>query len=378
MKVDSIGKRVSFTGSIIDSHMHLGSWPKNGNKNDMLHFDSCAVDTFTRSPLNVNVQGKPQQDEVVKAIISNLDSLVIDGKDELAGNKELLSICDKNPKFYALAACQPSKTEGNAVHINNLIQENPGKFIGLKFHPRSFMAQADSEVYRSYMFLAERFKLPCLFHCDINIKPDGKPADNIATPESIHNLARMFPDVPVIMGHMGAGNAKSHQNAIDELLKSIDERDAKLYVDISWVDWGNDGLSNTNKPSIVKLIKELQKRNATDRILFGTDAPLGCFGESPAGGLDPKQAYEKTVSDLKTVIKENFQDQSDDLIDKIFYKNAESLYFNKDWATPVAQKVPKTPLIKIIGIVAAGLALIGLGGIIIDKFSSASGDEKGK
>ena len=105
------------------------------------------------------------------------------------------------------------------------------------------------------------------------------------------------------MAHMGAGDAKSHQNALEELLKSIDEKDSKLYVDISWVDWGKDGLSSSEKPSVVKLIKELQKRNAVDRILFGTDAPLGCFGENLAGGLSARQAYEKTVGDLKTVIK---------------------------------------------------------------------------
>lgn len=370
MKVDSFGKKISFTGSIIDSHMHIGNWPRNGNRNDMLHFDIGAIDTFTKTPLNVNIQGQMQQDEVEKAIVSNLDALYWEGKDEVSGNEELLSICKKDSKYYALAACQPTKTAGNAVKINNLIQDNPGKFVGLKFHPRSFLAQADSEIYWSYMFLADRYQLPCLFHCDVQIKPEGKLVDKISSPEAIHNLARKFPNVPVIMGHMGAGDAKSHQNAIDELLKSIDEQDSRLYVDISWVDWGKDGISNTNKPSIVKLIKELQKRNATDRILFGTDAPLGCFGEAQAGGLNPKQAYEKAVGDLKTVIKENFKEQADELIDKIFYKNADNLFFKKDWAIHKSKEVKKTPMIKILGMVAAALALIGLGGVVLDKMSS--------
>ena len=370
MKVDNFGNKLGFTGAIIDSHMHVGNWPRNGNRNDMLHFDKSSIDTFTRTPLNVNIQGQPQQDEVVKVIFSNLNALYAEGKDELEGNREILSICEKDSKYYALAACQPSKTEGNAVKINNLIQENPGKFVGLKFHPRSFGAQADSEIYQSYMFLADRYKLPCLFHCDVQVKPDGKLVDKISSPEAIHNLARKFPNVPVIMGHMGAGDAKSHQNAIDELLKSIDDRDSRLYVDISWVDWGKDGQSNTNKPSIVKLIKELQKRNATDRILFGTDAPLGCFGETPSNGLNPKQAYEKVVGDLKTVIKENFKDQADDLIDKIFYKNADNLFFKKDWAISETKKVKNTPIIKILGMVAGVLALIGLGGVLMDKMSA--------
>ncbi len=371
MNVDKIRTNVVFKGSIIDSHMHIGQWSKNGNSNNIMNFDSNAIDEFIKSPLSIQVQGNTQQDEVEKVIISNLDGLVLNGKDEISANKALLEMCDKNSKFHALAVCQPSVTDGNSVQINNLIQENPEKFVGLKFHPRHFGAQADSDTYRPYMFVAERYKLPCVFHSDIQFNNDGKPVDKISSPEAIHNIARLHPDVPVVMAHMGAGDVKSHQNAIEELLKSIDEKDSKLYVDVSWVDWGKDGLSSIEKPSIVKLIKELQKRNAVDRILFGTDAPLGCFGENPAGGLSPKRAYEKTVSDLKTVIKENFKDQADDLINKIFYQNAEDLFFNKHWTAQKEAKVPKTPLIKIIGIVTAVLAFIGIGGIVIDKVSSS-------
>ena len=371
MHVDKLRTNIAFNGSIIDTHMHIGHWSKNGNSNNTLNFDSNTIDEFVKNPLNVQVSGAVQQDEVEKVIISNLDGLVVNGQDETTANKALLEMCNSNPKYHALAACAPSVTEGNSVYINNLIQENPDKFIGLKFHPRHFNAQADSDIYRPYMFLAERYNLPCMFHSDLQFAPDGKPVDKISSPEAIHNIARLHPDVPVIMAHMGAGDAKSHQNAIEELLKSIDNKDSKLYVDISWVDWGKDGLSSNQKPSIVKLIKELQKRNALDGILFGTDAPLGCFGETPAGGLSPRQAYEKTVGDLKTVIKENFKEQSDDLINKIFYQNAENLFFKKDWTTPVEPKIPKTPLIKIIGMVAAVLALIGLGGVVIDKISEA-------
>ena len=58
MKVDNFGNKLGFTGAIIDSHMHVGNWPRNGNRNDMLHFDKSSIDTFTRTPLNVNIQGR--------------------------------------------------------------------------------------------------------------------------------------------------------------------------------------------------------------------------------------------------------------------------------------------------------------------------------
>lgn len=365
MRIEGI-KGVSFKGSIIDSHMHWGNWTKDNNPKNLIFLNEEYLDKFVRSPLNVSVNGAKEEDNLEKVLISNLNCFVNNGiKDEKAGNDEILELCNKNPKYFALAACQPSKTEGNAAVINRLMKDNPGKFVGLKFHPRNFNLPADSHFYRSYLQVADRYKLPCLFHTDLNLNVAPDAVDKTSSPELIHKLAKKFPNVPVIMAHMGAGDAKSHQNAIDVLLKSIDNEDSKLYVDISWVDWGKDGQSAADKPSIVKLIKELDKRNATDRILFGTDAPLGCFGESPKGNLSTKEAYEKTVGDLKSVIKNNFGSKADELIDKIFYKNADELFFKKEWAVPKNTAKNKVSIGKAAGMAAGAiLVLTGLSYLI--------------
>lgn len=367
MRINSVGG-VSFGSAIIDSHMHSGNWKKPGTSNEFVNFDNEFMDKFVKSPLEVSVQGVKQKDSVEKVIISNLDCFVNEGiKDEIAGNKAMLEFCSKNPKFFALAACQPSKTNGNATNINRLISENPGKFVGLKFHPRNFKTPADSDVYKAYLYTAKKYKLPCVFHSDVHVNEEGRVLDNISSPEAIYKAAKTYPEVPVVMAHMGAGDAKSHQNAIEVLLKSIDNNDAKLYVDLSWVDWGKNGLSSSEQPSVVTLIKELQKRNATDRILFGTDAPLGCFGEALRENHSPVQAYEKTVGDLKTVIKENFKDNADELIDKIFYKNADELFFQKKWTQVPEKTVKSVSTLKVVGFIGLALAALAGLGLLVDK-----------
>lgn len=363
MRIGSV-EGISFKGSLIDSHMHGGNVLPDGK-----HMSSANnIDTFVKSPLEVTVQGVKQTDIIEKILLSNMDCLVKGGmKDEIAGNLEMLDFCNSNPKYFALAVCQPSKTDGNAKNISKLLKENPDKFVGLKFHPRNFNLSADDNAYKPYMRLAERYNLPCLFHSDVQIDAAGKVIDKVSSPEAIYRAAKRFPDVPVIMAHMGAGDAKAHQNAIDILLKSLDNKDAKLYVDISWVDWGKDGLSAESKPSIVKLIQELQKRNATDRILFGTDAPLGCFGEAVVKDVTPKQAYEKVVSDLKTVIKDNFKARADELIEKIFYKNADELFFKKDWTKIKNTVTQNTNIGKAACYVVGGLAVLSGIGYVIKK-----------
>ncbi len=363
MKIGTVNNGINFTSAIIDSHVHCGNFPKKGNPNECAMYGAEELDKFIKSPLEISVNGTKQQDNVEKAIISNLDSIIKNGmKNETEGNQAILDFCAKNQNYYPLAVCQPTKTGGNAKHIAKLLEENPNKFVGLKFHPRLLSGQdADSFVYRAYLRLAQKHQLPCIFHSDAELDSAGKIKFRASSPEAIYYAGREFPEVPIVMAHMGAGDEKSHKEAMKYLFRSIDNDDAKIYVDLSWVDWGKDGLSSSKKPSVVTLIKELQKRNATDRILFGTDAPLGCFGEATAGGLTPKQAYEKSVSDLKTVIKENFGAQADDLINKIFYKNADDLFFKKEWLKPKNDMRPAPSITKILGIVA--LAVAGISGV---------------
>lgn len=357
MKINCLNG-VAFTGKIIDTHTHMGTW--RGAWGGTVSFNEGAFDEFTKSPLDIVVGGVKQQDTIEKFIVSNLNCITDNGTvaDEIVGNKEMLDFCDKNPKFFPLAVCQPSKTDGNAKHISKLFKENPNKFIGLKFHPRSLELAADHENYRPYFRVAEKYQIPCLFHSDAAFDEAGKLVDEIASPKAIYESAREFPNVPVVMGHMGAGGVKAHNSAIEVLLSSIDKKDAKLFVDLSWVDWGNDGLSSENKPSVVRLIQELKKRNAMDRVLFGTDAPLGCYGEAPVSGKTPKAAYEKTVQDLKNVIKKNFGADADSIIDKIFYKNADDLYFNKTWNNIVDEVKGGPSVKKVIGIGLLCLAAV--------------------
>ena len=251
----------------------------------------------------------------------------------------------------------------------------------MRFDPEVLSKKADGNAYGPYFRLARRYKLPVIFHSELN--PDKINANRIhehhSNPMFIYQAAKEYPDLPVVIGHMAAGNEQAHVHAMDVLLQSIDKKDARLYVDISWVDWANNGISSSNKPTLVKLIKELQKRNALDRILFGTDAPLGCFGESPAGGLSPKQAYEKVVGDIKTAIKQNFGKDADEIIDKIFFKNADDLFFKKSWTIiPRPDELKHMSVAKVSAICVGVLGGMGLLSSFYDKYMKVPKTRKEK
>ena len=207
------------------------------------------------------------------------------------------------------------------------------------------------------MQLAAEKKFPCLFHSDGN---------NFSNAKKIYDLAKRHKNVPVILGHSGCDD---FDGALNVMIESVRKKDAKLYCDISWLNWEN-GLPDGSHSKVKTLIEKMKSINALDRILFGTDAPLGCFGESLATDkfgttLSEKQAYEKTVSGLKTMIKNNFASESDEIIDKIFYQNAQELFFDKKWAQAVEIKPVAPPKFhlpkatKAIALIGLGIAAIG-------------------
>ena len=302
---------VNFKGNIIDSHVHCGKWT-----NDSFPVSSV-IDFFSKK-----ISGG--KDKVVGAFISNLDCIInLNGKpymDELSGNLALIKECLVNKKLIPFLVCQPGY--GSAKNIETLLNSYPDLIKGLKFHPACLKLPANDSRYLPYMELAEKFQKPCLFHSEVIQDAQGKfTRGGVSDPALIYETAQKFPSVPVILGHMGLGGDKAHDIGIRTLIDSIEHGDAKLYADLAWVDW-----DNPEKTHIVKAIQELlntSKGDKTERLLFGTDAPLGVFGEA---ALRQPDAYEKNIVNIKHAIREAFPDEANTLISRIFYRNAKKLY----------------------------------------------------
>lgn len=353
MKLDQINN-INFNRKIIDSHVHIGHWQDNGGK---IYDTTPDLDLFVKSPLE-------NGDTIEKVIVSNLDCMVhkktSNGKiefkaDEIEGNKKILNLASKNNKLAPLAVCQPGY--GSVDNIKKLINENPDKFCGLKFHPEQLNIAADSEVFYPYMDFAKEKKLPCLFHSgntfDVIYEGGGiGKATQVSKPEQIYNLAKKYKDVPVIMAHWGGDGEKNIDKTTDCIITSIKNKDALLYGDISWVD-----CNNPEKPNIKRIIEKLKKEKGLDRILFGTDAPLGRFGKNGENGIPPQKAYTDTINDIKSMIQREFPEEAESIIDKIFHDNADNLFF-KPITPPKPRPKPKKTGSRSVWIAIAGLTVL--------------------
>ena len=240
-------------------------------------------------------------------------------KDELSGNLKLLKECLNNKKLIPFVVCQPGY--GSAKNIELLLNSYPNLIKGLKFHPACLNVPANDAKYIPYMELADKYHKPCLFHSEvITDKNNNFIRTGVSDPEYIYETARQFPNVPVILGHMGLGGPEAHEAGIETLINSIERGDAKLYADLAWVDWDNPA-----KPHIVEVVDKLlhsSKGDKTERLLFGTDAPLGVFGEK---ALKQSNAYDNNIKNIKQAIRNNFGNDANKIISRIFYRNSKKL-----------------------------------------------------
>ena len=316
-------RSIAFGSKIIDAHAHVGIFA-DGLCHTVDSFTADDIIEISKHPINGG------EDVIEKVIVSNLDGIPqsYEGLDDVLkrkgispaylseydANMNLYRKCQDNPILKPLAVCQPER-HADAEEIRRVLNE--GEFYGLKFHPEHTKIAADDFVYDPYMKLAEEYNLPCLFHCDAN-------GSIYSSPEQIYKLGKRYPKVPIILAHLGAGGDECHQKAIDVILESIRNDDALLYADVSWVN-----CEKSDKTEIVSAIRQLEnseKGDMTSRLLFGTDAPIGKFG---AEGLKDENFYSQTVKDIKDSIRRAFPKKYESIINKLFYENAEKLFFER-------------------------------------------------
>ena len=276
---------------IIDSHVHFGK---------------SLWGVFSPECL-MNILG----DKVDYAICSNLEGIDSpEFKTEFDCNMQMLEVSKKYPKLKPLYVCQPNLMESNETARKVL--EKHSEFVGLKFHPECMKLPANSEKYDKYLELARELKKPCLYH-------SGHIKSRFSSPKLIYEKAQEFPDVPIILGHLSTGPKQSHIEAIEILLESIENNNATLYVDISWIDFLGEKLNETYEDTLmlIEALKDTKKGDYTHRILWASDCPVGRFNQA-------KEAYSRNLEKFKERVLEKFSDEV--LLENLLCQNTRKLY----------------------------------------------------
>ena len=229
---------------IIDSHTHLGDFPLFNvslNSDEMIHI--------------------MKECEVNRCLVSSLP------------NGLTLKAVQKYPKeLLGMIWINPHEGERTTAQIDEAITK--WDFKGIKMHPLIDAYLPDSDIVYPIMDQARKHEVPVLFHC-------GHPPWSL--PWHFANLADVYPDVTIILGHMGHGHIV-YINAAIEI--------AKKHENI---------ILETSAMPMHSKIKEAVVEVDEQRVIYGSDMPFG----HPAFEIRKVQVAGLTRKQLRLVLEQN-------------------------------------------------------------------------
>ena len=204
-----------------------------------------------------------------------------------AVHKNLYKMKQRFPgKFYAFADIDTRNTSAESLEaIRKAITEC--KLDGIKIHPNNTGVDLDSAYNQLIFAYAQEHKIPVAIHSYPNTTDDRSAAYRIV------NVLNAYPDLTVIVSHMGAYQW-------EQLLPT------RAYVDISAIlpDYVRTyGIAKTN---------EILRSFGADRLLFATDYPDSRI-------LEPDEIYGSYFEIL------NQMDFNKEEAEKIAYHNIKNL-----------------------------------------------------
>ncbi len=208
---------------VCDCHCHVGEFYDQINKKHVSYSPAELVKCMHEADVDL-------------AIVSNISA--VDAP--MQANFELAEWVEEYRELVPIAWTTPEVTK-----VGEVRQLFALGFRGLKFHPTAGGYRADSNEVDRYLRICAQEGKPALFHC---------AADESSAPERYMALAERNPDVWIILAHMNLFGPAEAAIRVAEAYPNI-------CLDTSWA-----------RPEDVK---DAILRIGAERILWGTDAPLG-------------------------------------------------------------------------------------------------------
>ena len=206
--------------SIIDSHCHLGVGFRK----------RATVDELLREMDRAGVE---------RAVVSTVDEFIAVSNRE--GNDEVLRAIRAHPdRLKGLSAVNPWFREKGVSELSRCLEAG---LSGLKLNSHLQGFVLSDPLVHPLVETCRSFGVPLYAHT-------GTPV--VAEPFQLAELARAFPDVPMVLGHMGYTDF--WYDAVPAALQS-----QNIYLETSLIDIMN--------------IRTAIEKVGPDRILFGSDFP---------------------------------------------------------------------------------------------------------
>ncbi|MBT9558421.1 MAG: amidohydrolase family protein [Myxococcales bacterium] len=226
--------------NVIDIHGHHGT----------LRTDYGQYDITTESFLSVL-----SASQVKWVVVSNLDGASVEGGADVqqsAANAATSKLVREHPsRVRGLLWAKPN--EGTPSELipftSERLPDGSRVFVGVKLHPDWQSVSAADTSIDGYMAVCRAAGLTMMIHTDVS--------SPLSHPEKVFDLGKRFPDVPIVLYHMGFFG--EHEVAMEVVRRATAEGSANLYLETS----------SASAEDILAAIRQV----GAERVLFGSDVP---------------------------------------------------------------------------------------------------------
>ncbi|MBC8353735.1 MAG: amidohydrolase family protein [Planctomycetes bacterium] len=224
----------------IDVHAHFGTYRSKRSPQLVNEFVSGDADTVVARARQVNIE---------TTIVSPLSALLPRGNaDPVAGNVEAAQVVAATDGLLQWVVAHPSQTQ-TFRQVDEMLEQP--QCVGIKVHPEEHVYSI-REHGESLFKLAARHDAIVLAHSG---DPNSWPVDFV-------DFANAYPNVTLILAHLGNGGGASGDPTLQ--VRAIQAcKHGNVFVDTS-----------SARSIAPRLIEWAVSEIGSDRILFGTDAPL--------------------------------------------------------------------------------------------------------
>ena len=271
----------TFANSLrIDCHMHLYPNREDGRREketyEIWEYGKRSDVEFSAFGGDVaDAEKAMAQDGFSHAVIANLFAIALLPKQLqaagleaqkaqlVAANEWACGVSESRPQFSTLVAADPAVLGGEegAAHLREMVERHGAK--GIKIHPVVQRFKPDDQaMYAIYRTCAE-LGLTVLSH-------SGSSRDGTAwgEPESFANLVREFPNLTLILAHLGGG-AWKQTAAFASTFKGV-------YFDLCEIIAWTGAPNGPSKEELARMILDI----GPERVMLGTDFPWYDLGRT--------------------------------------------------------------------------------------------------
>jgi hypothetical protein len=312
--------------SVIDMHLHPGNYKTMAPTGKAFVTGNLPEPLQIYAPELLDRLSDPWSEHVgivEQTVIAGVDHAVLFAvyaahSTGTFSNEELLAVLDDprnaGPWAWGLASIDfddwtPAVAETRLAGLHDLLVSRPDRLIGIKLAHAHQGVALDDDAYLGVYKIADETNVPVLLHTGFSPFPGTQVDPRFYDPSHLDKVLAMYPDVDIVLSHVGQGDARAVAHALD--LAATHEH---VWLEVSalgrplLISASGDPVTTT-EPQYKTVLASIRERGLIGRTLFASDGPQysGAVRGYVRKIVDGMHDAGYSVDEIEAVMSGNFK-----------------------------------------------------------------------